>query len=909
MLRFRWQTVVASLIASSSLAAQASYVHFESSQVHPIRVSSDGTRLFVCNTADNRLEVYSLADVDHPVLIRDIPVGLEPVSVTPRTDDEVWVVNNLSDSISVVSVDQGCVTDTLRAKDEPADLVFANGKAFVSAAASSQVHVFDATTHAIVKTLGIAGHDPRALVAIGNHVYVLVARSGNDSTIVPASQAPPPPPPTNPNLPPAPQTGLIVSENDPTWSSVVTWTLPDQDLFEIDASSLSITRNFTALGTNNFDLAADPVTGNLFIANTDARNLVRFEANVRGHAIDSRVTRLTTGATPTASFFDLNPGVDYAVLPNPAALANALAEPTGIALDPNAARIYVAAQGTDRIGVLDLNGNIVARIEVGDTPGTLVDSAHKRGPRALALHPSSPRLYVLNRLSSSIAVIDTQTETKLAESPLAFDPIPSSVSAGRRFIYDAKLSGNGTMSCAACHVDGDLDGLSWDLGNPAGDMIQPPPNQPAATPMHPMKGPMTTQTLRGLDVPPFHWRGDRADLFAFNAGFPALLGGAQLNSHDLALVVAFMAATKFPPNPNENLDRSLKTTPAGTNQAAGQVAFNQLTSGGFSCASCHSLPTGTNGFIIPANVLQESQEMKIPELRNLYRKVGMPSGTGSGTLGFGYTHDGALANLTAFLAQPVFAIWPSSTKDDIVEYLLAFDSGEAPTVGYQVTINAANANSSSVNSDAMLLQNQVAAANCELVAHGTYLGEQHGLVFDLATAKYTSDTTGLGPFTLAQLKSQAASGQAIWTLTGVPLLSSQRIGVDRDLDSVLDGDEGIANLGGGTLACSGEVRIFANSEPSIGDSSFAVVAHGAEPFARGRVVVSIGGPHTPLGLSGLLFGTSTSADAQGFAFAEHAIPNDPSLVGAHWVARAWFQDACAPNGVARSDKLLITLQP
>ena len=33
-----------------------------------------------------------------------VPVGMEPVAVAARTNDEVWVVNHLSDSISIVDV-------------------------------------------------------------------------------------------------------------------------------------------------------------------------------------------------------------------------------------------------------------------------------------------------------------------------------------------------------------------------------------------------------------------------------------------------------------------------------------------------------------------------------------------------------------------------------------------------------------------------------------------------------------------------------------------------------------------------------------------------------------------------------------------------------------------------------------
>src|SRR4051812_24568627 len=87
---------------SAGLAqAQTAYEHFESPQVHPARLTPDGTKLLVTNTADSRLSVFDLSTPTAPVLTAEIPVGLEPVSVSARTDDEVWVVNSLSDSISI----------------------------------------------------------------------------------------------------------------------------------------------------------------------------------------------------------------------------------------------------------------------------------------------------------------------------------------------------------------------------------------------------------------------------------------------------------------------------------------------------------------------------------------------------------------------------------------------------------------------------------------------------------------------------------------------------------------------------------------------------------------------------------------------------------------------------------------
>src|SRR5437867_5083739 len=124
-----------------------SFVNFEGKQVSPIRLSPDGTRLFAVNSPDARLSVFDVTTPSSPILIAEIPVGIEPVSVNPRNNDEVWVVNEVSDSISVVSVSRHLVVDTIYVQDEPGDVVFAGGRAFVTCGRRNQVRVFDVITH------------------------------------------------------------------------------------------------------------------------------------------------------------------------------------------------------------------------------------------------------------------------------------------------------------------------------------------------------------------------------------------------------------------------------------------------------------------------------------------------------------------------------------------------------------------------------------------------------------------------------------------------------------------------------------------------------------------------------------------------------------------------------------------
>ena len=769
------------------------FANFEARQTNPIRLSQDGKTLFAVNTADARLSVFNLSQ-NPPLLAKEIPVGFEPISVTPRTNDEVWVVNELSDSISIVSIPLGLVTDTIQVKDEPADVVFAAGRAFVSVAGNNEIRVFNPTTRAAVATIPLLGVQPRAMTANadGSKIYVAFAESGNRTTLIPAAQAPPQPAPTNPNLPAPPQVGLIVDATDPQWNpSVIKYNMPDNDVAEIDTTSLQVTRYFPRVGTLNLGIAVQPSTGDLFVTNTDARNLVRFEPTLRAHFVDNRVTRIAQ-SNGAISIADLNPGIDYGTLPNPAAQTAALAQPTSIVFDPSGSFAYVAAFGSDRIARINANGSVISRIELGST-----SSSNMRGPRGLALDSPNGRLYVLNRISNTIQVIHAGSEKVLTEIPVgSFDPTPTVIKNGRGFLYDARLSGNGTVSCASCHLDGDSDRLAWDLGDRGGQM-QTVTNRVSLSAfsgqfaMHPMKGPMRTQTLKGLTgMPPLHWRGDRANFEAFNPAFDSLLGGPQLPAADMTAYRQFIETMQFPPNPNQTLDRNFPATLAGGNPTAGQHTFIAESYAGQNtmCVNCHLTISGTDRSMSPKILLQASQDLKVPQLRNLYKKTLFNDAPGATSLdGYGLTHDGADPTLFRFLSHPVFPNFMNDTtrKTNLSAFLLCFDTGMAPAVGYSRTVSAANVNDSGLNADWNLLQSQAAANNIDLIVKGTIDGKRHGLLYQPGSTNYTTDKIGLGPFTQAQLKTKVNGGDTL-TFMGVPTGTGTRMGIDRDLNGERD---------------------------------------------------------------------------------------------------------------------------
>jgi hypothetical protein len=396
-----------------------------------------------------------------------------------------------------------------------------------------------------------------------------------------------------------PETGLIVrydqasgmwrDEIGRNWNNAVRFSLPDEDVFAIDASASppvaipGALGELAGVGTVLFNMVVNPADpGTIYVSNTEARNEVRFEgpgviggSTVRGHLHEARITILD-GSTVTPH--RLNPHLDYAVVPSPAGdKERSLATPTGLAITGDGATLYVAAFGSGAIGIVDTTA-LAGGTFVPDAADHIGLSAG--GPSGLVLDEVRERLYVFTRFDNAVSVVDTTARTEIAHLPL-YNPEPSDVVAGRPFLYDAAFtSSNGEASCAACHVFGDFDSLAWDLGNPDDVVLNNPNPFRVSDPIsmsfpdhHPMKGPMATQSLRGMaNHGPMHWRGDRTGgndpggnsldenqaFLKFNVAFDGLLGrGGPIPDPDMVAFTTFILEVTYPPNPNRALDNSL----------------------------------------------------------------------------------------------------------------------------------------------------------------------------------------------------------------------------------------------------------------------------------------------------------------------------------------------------------------
>ena len=114
--------------------------------------------------------------------------------------------------------------------------------------------------------------------------------------------------------------------------------------------------------------------------------------------------------------------------------------------------------------------------------------------------------------------------------------------------------------------------------------------------------------------------------------------------------------------------------------------------------------------------------------------------------------------------------------------MLAFDSNLAPIVGQQVTMTARNQFQSAPRLE--LFMERAAQGECDLVAKGKdggYVYQSPGLF------RRDKRAAPLIPVGLLRVLTWRHEGEI--TFTCVPPGSGVRIGIDRDEDGVLDGDE------------------------------------------------------------------------------------------------------------------------
>ncbi len=736
-------------------------INFESPHVHPIDLTPDGNTLVGVNTAAHKLEVWRLTG-NQLTAIASIPVGMDPVTVRARSNNEVWVVNHISDSISIVDLSRQTVIRTLSTDNEPADVVFAgSNKAFVTASEANSINVFDLNDLNVpAQVVSIDGEDPRSLAvsADGQTVYAAIFESGNG---------------TRQNGTAFGAGGSIVRDN----------LNPDNDVAIIDTGTLTVEYR-RRLMNMVMAVGVHPVSQQVYAVGTEALNDIAGEPALNGKFIKVQVANFTGPGLGNATISDLNPHLDYSsptVAPTLRQLS--LGDPRAITWRNDGQQAFVTGMGSNNIAVINTDNGRVSQFSVG------------QGPTGIVLNDSANLGFVMNKFAGSISIIDLNGLTEISQ--IAFDdPTPAAIKAGRPFIYDTHLtSGTGHLSCASCHVDSRTDRLGWQLSDGEDRQLtidrasnSLPGNVIGTSTISSNKQVMVTQTL--LDImehPNFHWRGDKPSIDSFNPTYVNLMGrDSEIGSAEMAAMKDYLRTLWLPPNPYRNIDNTRPTTvvlPDGSTATSNRVQVgrtNALRGGGNSnnCLMCHSGQTlATRNFGANPEV---GSNVVAPTLPALYDKIGFTFGRS----GFGFFHHGGADLFEA-----------SRTREFLAE-ILTLEGPEGPLangeirqaphagVGQQITIG-----SNPSADDLARLDRLITIANtsawAELVAHGNINDVQRGFVLRSGQT-FAADATG-ETASRAELLTQASNGRPI-TFTIVATGMSTRLALDSNLDGILNNE-------------------------------------------------------------------------------------------------------------------------
>jgi len=835
------------------------YVLFESAPVRPVLKTNNGLSLVVANIPDNRIEIFDInpGGLTHR---HSVPVGIEPVALAQTSDDLIWVVNHISDSVSVVDISLIVpeVVRTLYVGDEPRDIVIAGNakeRVFVTTAHRGQnspvdpalrtpstgradIWIFDTTDLGSAlggspeTVLTVFGDTPRPLAVSSDQstVYAGVFRSGNKTTAIgPSTGVNKPAPNSDSNGVVAPISGSILRFNGTNWvndggqnlSAIVPFSLPDFDVFRIDADAPTPveTGSWSGVGTTLMNMAVNPISGDVFVTNLEARNDIRFggdgsrSTTVNGHFTENRVTVISGAGVQTRN---LNKHLNRSQTGGSASDRNrSLSMPMDLVFTADGSTVYMTAFGSSKIGVF----SSAALKDDSFTPQASDHiSVSGGGPAGIVLDEANDRAYVYTRFDNGISIVDLSSSSEIDHLSL-LNPEPSHIVGGRPFQYDARLtSGNGSVSCGSCHIFGDNDALAWDLGVPEGSVVSNPNaftllSAPAApNTFHSMKGPMTTQSMRGLTGHgPMHWRGDRtgqnrvggetleeAAFKEFNEAFVSLQGrGTEVTDAEMQLFTDFAMELTYPPNPIRAIDNSLNAV-----EQQGLTHFNQglvrvQTGARELCRGCHTLDPargifGTSG-LMSDNSQPGERNFKIPHFRDQYQKVGSfgfgfqtAPETGPQIRGFGWNHNGATSGNFVVADLGI----PNNVLAEIMAFFFAFPTEQAPVVGQQVTVDTTNIGIARSRVDLLveraLVTNPV--PECDLIVKGVVDGLPAGFLMD-ENEMFQPDLMSASDMSLDDLLAMLGVRTSNLTFTCAPWGSGQRMGLDRDQDAILDGDE------------------------------------------------------------------------------------------------------------------------
>lgn len=275
----------------------------------------------------------------------------------------------------------------------------------------------------------------------------------------------------------------------------------------------------------------------------------------------------------------------------------------GLALDDAAGLLYAADVGVGLVRVLDARrlvdsdvgarGALLQELPMTPPEGTprvrpAEDFGHDgraglelhSGPRSLVLSPDGRTLYVLNRFTGTVAVVDVSEARKGRARMLRQVPVaPMRTQAKRRLgqvLYHADL-GRTAMSCDTCHLDGHTGGVFYAKTRPLRIYRSP-------------------TVLGSRDTPPYFTPASTFSLAETNqtVGSRNRFQNPKLTDAETEALTLYTSLLPTPPNPYRGEDGAPPETLELPDGHTGRPSEGRaIFEGKAGCVACHPAPLYT----------------------------------------------------------------------------------------------------------------------------------------------------------------------------------------------------------------------------------------------------------------------------------------------------------------------------